>query len=130
MYEHELYALSFVKRGSPSAATRPVPLWLSREPPASALGELMVTIRASPPDQCPHGPLIAIILFGSQVISLVRLAGLPAFHSVHPRRIRSRSQHQGMGYHPPRMKIRWGCPPWVLSPVDSHACPGSHEYRA
>ncbi len=31
----------------------------SREPPASALGELMVTIRASPPDQCPHRPLIA-----------------------------------------------------------------------
>ncbi len=52
--------LTFVKRGSPSAATPSQYLsGSSREPPASALGELMVTIRASPPDQCPHGPLIA-----------------------------------------------------------------------
>ncbi len=90
----------------------------------------MVTIRASPPDQSPRTSYCTIVLFGSQVISLVRLTGLPAFNSVHPRRIRCRSQHRGMGYHPLRMKIRWGCPPRVLSPVDSHACPGSHEYRA
>ncbi len=70
----------------------------------------MVTIRASPPDQSPRTSYCTIVLFGSQVISLVRLTGLPAFNSVHPRRIRCRSQHRGMGYHPLWMKIRWGCP--------------------
>ncbi len=103
--------LSFVKRGA--TLYRYPSQYLSgssREPPASALGELMVTIRASPPDQSPRTSYCTIVLFGSQVISLVRLTGLPAFNSVHPRRIRCRSQHRGMGYHPLRMKIRWAAP--------------------
>ncbi len=104
--------LSFVKRGA--TLYRYPSQYLSgssREPPASALGELMVTIRASPPDQSPQTSYCTIVLFGSQVISLVRLTGLPAFNSVHPRRIRCRSQHRGMGYHPLRMKISMGLPP-------------------
>ncbi len=41
-----------------------------------------------------------------------------------------------MGSRPLRMKVRWGCPPRVLSPpshgprADGHACPGSREHRA
>ncbi len=66
----------------------------SREPPASALGELMVTIRTSPLDQSLTS-YCANVLFGSQVISLVRLTGLPVFHLVHHRRIRCQSPHRG-----------------------------------
>ncbi len=67
----------------------------------------------------PHGPLTphaANIPSGSRVISLVRPTGRPAFNSVHHLWIGCRLQHRGMGSHPPRMKVRWGCPPWVLSP--------------
>ncbi len=53
---------------------------------------------------------------GSQVISLVHPTGRPAFHWVCHPRLGCRSQHRGMGLRPLRMKVRWGCPPQVLSP--------------
>ncbi len=62
VYEHELATISplfCVKRVTLCRYPSQYLSGSSREPPASALGELMVTIRASPPDQCPHGPLIA-----------------------------------------------------------------------
>ncbi len=74
--------------------------------------------------------------FGSHVILLVRSLGLPAFHLLCPLKIRCQSQHRGMGYRPPRLKIRRGCPLrccsccWIGPRVDGHACPGSREYRA
>ncbi len=50
-YEHDFAVISpFVLKGlAPSAATRARFSGLSREPPAGALGDLRVTVRASPP---------------------------------------------------------------------------------
>ncbi len=62
VYEHELATISPLfceKRVTLCCYPSQYLSGSSREPPASALGELMVTIRASPPDHCPHGPLIA-----------------------------------------------------------------------
>ncbi len=50
------------------------------------------------------------------MISLVRPTGRPAFNSVRHPWIGCRSQHRGMGSRPLRKKVRWGCPPWLLSP--------------
>ncbi len=50
-YEHDVAAISpfFLKRLAPSAATHPGLSGSSRGPPAGALGDLRVTVRASPP---------------------------------------------------------------------------------
>ncbi len=59
----------------------------------------------------PHGtltPHAANIPSGSQVISLVRPTGRPAFHSVCHPWIGCRSQHRGMGSRPLRMKVPSG----------------------
>ncbi len=56
----------------------------SREPSASALGDLRVTVRAFR-RASPHGPFTppaAAVLCGSPVILLCRLTACPAFHSV------------------------------------------------
>ncbi len=45
--------LSFLKRGAPSAATRPGLSGSTRGPPAGARGDLRITVRASPPGQPP-----------------------------------------------------------------------------
>ncbi len=86
--------LSFMKGLAPSAVTRAGLSGSSRGSPADALGDLRVTVRASPPG----------------------LTGRPAFHSVCHLWIGCRLQHRGMGSRPLRMKVRWGCPPRVLSP--------------
>ncbi len=108
--------LSFLKRkgADPSATTFPGFSATSRGMPASALGDLSVTVRASP--HGPLTPLAALVLCGSRVILLGRLSAVPAFHPVLRRRIRCQWQHQGMGYHPLRMKIWRGSPPRMLSP--------------
>ncbi len=46
--------LSFLKRLAPCAATRPGLYGSSRGPPAGALGDLRVTVRASPPGSSPR----------------------------------------------------------------------------
>ncbi len=99
--------LSFLKGLAPSTATRTGLSGSSRGPPADALGDLRVTVRASSP-VCPHGPLTphaVNVPSGSRVISLVRdgpwNTGRPAFHSMHHPMIGCRSQHRGMGLHPP-----------------------------
>ncbi len=74
--------LSFMKGLAPSAATRADLSGSSRGSPADALGDLRVTVRASPRAR-PHGPLTphaANIPSGSRVISLVCPMGRPAFH--------------------------------------------------
>ncbi len=99
--------LSFLKGLAPSAATRARFSGSSREPPAGALGDLRVTVRASPPGTPPW------YTYSSrsehpQVISLVRPTGRPAFHSVCHPWIGCRSQHRGMGSRPLRMKVPSG----------------------
>ncbi len=108
---------SFLKRFAPAAATRPGLSGSSRGPPAGALGDLRVTVRASLPGM-PHGPFTphaTNVLSGSQVISLIRSTGQPAFHSVCRPKTGCWSQHRGMGLRPLRMKVRRGCPTRVLS---------------
>ncbi len=65
-----------------------------------------------------HAPTDLLLLTQrtSRVISLVRPTGRPAFNLVCHPWIGCRSQHRGMGSRPLRMKVRWGCPPQVLSP--------------
>ncbi len=46
--------LSFLKGLAPSAATRAGLFGSSREPPAGTLGDLRVTVRASPPGTSPR----------------------------------------------------------------------------
>ncbi len=46
--------LSFLKGLAPSATTRPALSGSSRGPPASDLGDLRITVRASPPGTSPH----------------------------------------------------------------------------
>ncbi len=48
--------LSFLKGLAPSAATHPGLSGSSRGPPAGALGDLRVTVRASPPGSSPRTP--------------------------------------------------------------------------
>ncbi len=75
--------LSFLNGLAPSAATR-AGLSASRGSPAGALGDLRVTVRASPPGTSPQTsyPSRSKHPSGSRVISLVRPTGRPAFHSV------------------------------------------------
>ncbi len=115
--------LSFLKGLAPSTATRTGLSGSSRGPPADALGDLRVTVRASSP-VCPQGPLTphaVNVPSGSRVISLVRdgpwNTGRPAFHSVHHPMIGCRSQHRGIGLTSSGPR------------ADCHAYPGSHEYR-
>ncbi len=125
----------FLKGLAPSAATRPGLSGSSSGPLTGALGDLRVTVRASPPGPS-HGPLTpraANVPSGSRVISLVRPMGWPAFNSVRRPKIRYRSQHRGMGLYPLRIKVRRGCPPRCCRHcrtgprVDGHACPDSRE---
>ncbi len=76
--------LSFMKGLAPSAATR-AGLSASRGSPAGALGDLRVTVRASPPGTPPRTSYSSRSEHpsGSRVISLVCPTGRPAFHSVH-----------------------------------------------
>ncbi len=90
--------LSFVKRVAPSATTHPGLSGSSRGPAARALRDLRVTVRASLPAEYPQS-------------SYSSHCGAT---SISTRKIRCWSQHRGVGYCPPRMKIRWGCPPRVL----------------
>ncbi len=95
--------LSFMKGLAPSAGLS----GSSRGSPADALGDLRVTVRASPPGT-PHGPLTphaANIPSGSRVILLVRPMGRPAFHSVRHLWIGCRLQHRGMGSRPLRKDL-------------------------
>ncbi len=69
--------------GAPSVTTRAGFSATSREPSASALGDLRVTVRAFR-RASPHGPFTppaAAVLCGSPVILLCRLTPWPAFHS-------------------------------------------------
>ncbi len=69
--------------GAPSVTTRTGFSAMSREPSASALGDLRVTVRAFR-RASPHGPFTppaAAVLCGSPVILLCRLTACPAFHS-------------------------------------------------
>ncbi len=69
--------------GAPSVTTRAGFSATSREPSASALGDLRVTVRAFR-QASPHGPFTppaAAVLCGSPVILLCRLTACPAFHS-------------------------------------------------
>ncbi len=93
--------LSFMKGLAPSAATRRSG---RSEGYCKSLSHRPLT---------PHA---ANIPSGSRVISLVCPTGRPAFNSVRHLLIGCRSQHRGMGSHPLGMKVRWGCPPRVLSP--------------
>ncbi len=71
--------------GAPSVTTRAGFSATSREPSASALGDLRVTVRAFR-RASPHGPFTppaAAVLCGSPVILLCRLTACPAFHSAH-----------------------------------------------
>ncbi len=110
--------LSFMKGLAPSAATRADLSGSSRGSPADALGDLRVTVRASPPGTSPRTSYSSCSKHpsGSRVITLVRPTGCPAFHSVRHLWIGCRLQHRGMGSRPQRIKVRWGCPPRVLSP--------------
>ncbi len=109
--------LSFLKGLAPSAATRPGLSGSSRGPLAGALGDLKITVRASPPGTSPRTS------YSSRSERPVRLpgdlrviSGWLAFHSVLRPKIGCRSQHREMGLRPLRMKVRQGCPPRVLSP--------------
>ncbi len=69
--------------GAPSVTTHTGFSATSREPSASALGDLRVTVRAFR-QASPHGPFTppaAAVLCGSPVILLCRLTACPAFHS-------------------------------------------------
>ncbi len=69
-------------REAPSVTTRAGFSATSREPSASALGDLRVTVRAFR-RVSPHGPFTppaAAVLCGSPVILLCRLTTCPAFH--------------------------------------------------
>ncbi len=107
--------LSFLKGLAPSAATR-AGLSASRGSPADALGDLRVTVRASPPGTPPRTS------YSSRSEHPVRFAGdladpshgAPSISTDAPSVDR---QHRGMGSRPLRMKVRWGCPPRVLSPL-------------
>ncbi len=116
----------------PSLSARPGFPVTSRGLAARALGDLRITVRASLSGPSPR----TSVPCGSRVISLAWLVTVPAFHSVCHRRIGRRSQHRGMGYHPPRMKIRQGCllrccgRRRIGPGADSHACPCSRKHQA
>ncbi len=110
--------LSFLKELAPSAATRARFSGSSREPPADALGDLRVTVRAS-------------------------LQGTPArtshsSRSEHP--IRFPGDFTALSHGAPsisfgapsmdRMSITASGDGFTSSEDDGHACPRSHEYRA
>ncbi len=121
-YEHDFTAIS-LKELAPSAATRPGLSGSSRGPLAGALGELRVTVRASPLSVGTTD----LLLLTQQTSHPVPRWFRPAFNSVRGLRIGCRSQHQGMGLRRLRMKVRRECPPRVLSeeadPVLVLLCP-------
>ncbi len=95
--------LSFMKGLTPSGSSRGLP--------ADALGDLRVTVRASPPGTSPRTS------YSSRSEHPVRFPGDFAGPSHRSYMwIGCRLQHRGMGSRPLRMKVRWGCPPRVLSP--------------
>ncbi len=110
--------LSFMKGLAPSAATRADLSGSSRGSPADALGDLRDTVRASPPGMPQRTS------YSSRSEHLVRFPGdfaglshrAPSISFGAPSVDRMSIAASGMGSRPLRMKVRWGCPPRVLSP--------------
>ncbi len=106
--------LSFLKGLAPSAATR-AGLSASRGSPADALGDLRVTVRASPPGTPPRTSYSSRsehpVWFPGDFAGPSH--GAPSISSGAPSvdRMSIAASGDGMG-----MKVRWGCPPRVLSP--------------
>ncbi len=119
--------LSFMKGLAPSAASR-AGLSASRGSPADALGDLRVIVRASPPGTSPRTSYSSRsehpVWFPGDFAGPSH--GAPSISFGAPSVDRCRSQHRGMGSRPLRMKVRWGCPPRVLSPPPHR----TREHRA
>ncbi len=129
--------LSFLKGLTPSAATRAGLSGSSRGPPAGALGDLRITVRASPPGTSPRTSYSsANVPSGSQVILPVRPTGRQHFIRCAARRYDVDRSIRAWAY------VLWGWRFGGAAPLgccrhrrtgpraEGHACPGSREYRA
>ncbi len=110
--------LSFMKGLAPSAATHADLSGSSRGSSADALGDLRVTVRASPPGTPPRTSYSSRsehpVRFPGDFAGLSH--GAPSNSFGAPSVDRMSIAASGMGSRPLRMKVRWGCPPRVLSP--------------
>ncbi len=108
--------LSFMKGLAPSATTRADLSGSSRGSPA--LGDLRVTVRASPPGTPPRTSYSSHsehpVRFPGDFAGLSH--GAPSISFGAPSVDRMSIAASGMGSRTLRMKVRWGCPPRVLSP--------------
>ncbi len=112
--------LSFMKGLAPSAATRAGLSGSSRGPPADALGDLRVTVRASPLGTSPRTSYSSRserpVQFPGDFAGPSHGAPSISFGAPSVDRMSIAALGDGLGSRPPRMKVRWGCPPRVLSP--------------
>ncbi len=103
---------------APSAATRADLSGSSRGSPADALGDLRVTVRASPPGTTPRTSYSSRsehpVRFPGDFAGLSH--GAPSISFGAPSVDRMSIAASGDGFSPLRMKVRRGCPPRVLSP--------------
>ncbi len=119
-YEHDFAAISpFLSQRIGTLCRQPCrSLWLEQRTAGWRTGRSEGNSKSFSAVR-PHGPLTphaANVPSSSRVILLARPTGCTAFHSVRHLRTGCRSQHLGMGLRSLRMKVRWGCPPRVLSP--------------
>ncbi len=118
--EHDsLRSSPFLMKGlAPSAATRADLSGSSRGSPADALGDLRVTVRASPPGTPPRTSYSSRsehpVRFPGDFAGLSH--GAPSISFGAPSVDRMSIAASGDGFTSLRMKVWWGCPPRVLSP--------------
>ncbi len=117
-YEHDFIAISpFLYETIGTLCHHPC--W-TRGSPASALGDLRVTVRASPPGMPPRTSFSSCsehpVRFPGDFAGLSHGAPSISFGAPSVDRMSIIVEHRGMGSRPLRMKVRWGCPPRVLSP--------------
>ncbi len=106
--------LSFLKGLAPSADTHARFSGSSREPPAGALGDLRVTVRASPPGMPPRTSYSSRsehpVWFPGDFAGPSHRAPSISFGAPSVDRISITASGDGF-----TSSVRWGCPPWVLS---------------
>ncbi len=114
-YEHDFVAiLPFLYETIATLCHHPC--W-TRGSPAGALGDLRVTVRASPPGTPPRTSYSSCsehpVRFPGDFAGLSH--GVPSISFGAPSVDRMSIAASGMGSRPLRMKVWWGCPPRVLS---------------
>ncbi len=120
--------LSFLKGLAPSAATRAGFSGSSREPPAGTLGDLRVTVRASPPGMSPRTSYSSRsecpIRFPGDFAGPFHVAPSISFGAPSEDRMSIAASGDGAVGLPPSGVVA------TAAPDPEHACPGSCQYRA